>query len=57
VVYRGDNYYSEKTLRRLLATTNLPVIAMLDIDLKSLMIAYSFPRVIFPRQLFISAML
>lgn len=46
VVYRGDNYYSEKTLRRLLATTNLPVIAMLDIDLKSLMIAYSFPRVI-----------
>lgn len=46
VVYRGDNYYKENTLRQLLATTNLPVIAMLDIDLKSLMIACSFPRVI-----------
>jgi len=46
VVYRGDNYYSEKTLRLLLAATILPVIAMLDIDLKSLLIASSLPRVV-----------
>jgi len=46
VIYRGDNYYSEKTLRLLLAARTLPVIAMLDIDLKSLLIASSFPRVV-----------
>jgi len=46
VVYRGDNYYSEKTLRLLLAATILPVIAMLDIDLKSLLITSSFPHVV-----------
>jgi len=46
VVYRGDNYYSEKTLRLLFAATTLPVIGMLDIDLKSLLIASSFPRVV-----------
>jgi len=46
VVYRGDNYYKENALRQLLAATTLPVIAMLDIDLKSLLIASSFPRVI-----------
>ncbi|MDF1581809.1 MAG: hypothetical protein RQ733_06530 [Methyloprofundus sp.] len=46
VVYRGDNYYSEKTLRLLLQLTALPVIAMLDIDLKSLLIASSLPRAI-----------
>jgi hypothetical protein len=46
VIYRGDNYYSEKTLRLLLAATTLPVIAMLDIDLKSLLIASSLPRVV-----------
>jgi len=46
VIYRGDNYYSEKTLRLLLAATTLPIIAMLDIDLKSLLIASSFPRVV-----------
>jgi len=46
VIYRGDNYYSEKTLRQLLAITALPVIVMLDIDLKSLLITSSFPRVV-----------
>ncbi|NOQ77170.1 MAG: hypothetical protein GQ475_05180, partial [Methylococcaceae bacterium] len=46
VVYRGDNYYKENALRQLLAATTLPVIAMLDIDLKSLLIASSFSRVV-----------
>lgn len=46
VIYRGDNEYSEKTLRELLKEIRLPVIAMFDIDLKSLQMASSFPNVI-----------
>jgi len=46
VIYRGDNVYSEQTLRQLLEITRLPVIAMFDIDLKSLLMACSFPYVV-----------
>jgi len=46
VMYRGDKEYSEQTLRQLLATVRLPVIAMFDIDLQSLLMACSFPYVI-----------
>jgi len=46
VMYRGDKEYSEQTLRQLLETVRLPVIAMFDIDLKSLLMACSFPYVI-----------
>ncbi len=45
VLYRGDNYYSEKTVRLLLAQLNLPVLVMADIDPKGLVIAQSFPNV------------
>jgi len=43
VLYRGDNSYSEKTVRQLLSQFRLPVIAMPDIDPKGLSIAQSFP--------------
>ncbi len=43
VLYRGDNSYSEKTVRQLLSHFKLPVIAMPDIDPKGLSIAQSFP--------------
>ncbi|MBL6986320.1 MAG: hypothetical protein ISR72_04600, partial [Methylobacter sp.] len=46
VLYRGDNDYSEKTVRQLLAQLDLPVLAMVDIDPKGLSIAQSFPNVI-----------
>ncbi|MDO9267480.1 MAG: hypothetical protein Q7T96_00020 [Methylobacter sp.] len=46
VLYRGDNYYSEKTARQLLARLNLPVLAMADLDPKGLSIAQSFPHII-----------
>ena len=46
VVYRGDEYYSQKTLRLLLEKTTLPVIAMMDIDPEGLLIACSFEQVL-----------
>jgi hypothetical protein len=45
VLYRGDNYYSEKAVRQLLTQLNLPVLVMADIDPKGLIIAQSFPHV------------
>jgi len=45
VLYRGDNYYSEKTVRQLLAQLNLPVLVMADLDPQGLIIAQSFPGV------------
>ncbi len=32
VLFRGDNYYSENTVRRFLADLNLPVLIMSDLD-------------------------
>ncbi len=46
VIYRGDEYYSQQTLRLFLERTELPVIAMMDIDPESLLIVCSFQRVI-----------
>jgi len=46
VLYRGDNYYSEKTARQLLAYLSLPVLAMADLDPQGLSIAQSFPHII-----------
>lgn len=46
VLYRGDNYYSEKSVRQLLAQLDLPVLAMTDLDPKGLCIAQSFPNII-----------
>jgi len=45
VLYRGDNQFSEKTMRQLLAQLKLPVLAMPDIDLQGLVIAQSLPYV------------
>lgn len=45
VLFRGDNTYSENTVRRLLAQLNLPVLVMADLDPKGLLIAQSFPKV------------
>ncbi|NOR69162.1 MAG: hypothetical protein GQ532_05620 [Methylomarinum sp.] len=45
VLFRGDNSYSEKTVRQLLAKLKLPVIAMPDIDPKGISIAQSFPYI------------
>jgi len=45
VLFRGDNSYSEKTVRELLAKLKLPVIAMPDIDPKGISIAQSFQYV------------
>ena len=46
VLFRGDNTYSENTVRQLLAQLNLPVLVMADLDPKGLIIAQSFPNVI-----------
>ncbi|MDI1279513.1 hypothetical protein, partial [Methylobacter sp.] len=46
VLYRGDNDYSEKTVRQLLAQLNLPVLAMSDLDPQGLSIAQSFPHIV-----------
>ena len=46
VVYRGDNYYSERSVRTLLDQFALPVIALFDIDLKSLLLAAALPNII-----------
>lgn len=45
VLYRGDNSYSENTLRLLLKRLNLPTLAMPDIDLQGLVIAQSLPNI------------
>ena len=46
VLFRGDNYYSENTVRQFLAQLILPVLVMADLDPKGLVIAQSFPNVI-----------
>ena len=46
VLYRGDNIYSEKTIRQLLVKFKLPVIVMPDIDPKGIAIAQSFSSVV-----------
>ena len=46
VLFRGDNYYSENTVRQFLAQLNLPVLVMADLDPQGLIIAQSFPNVI-----------
>ena len=46
VLFRGDNYYSENTVRQLLVNFHLPVLVMTDIDPKGLIIAQSFPNVV-----------
>lgn len=46
VIFRGDNYYSENSVREFLAQSNLPVLVMTDLDPKGLVIAQSFPNVI-----------
>jgi hypothetical protein len=46
VVFRGDNTYSENTVRQLLASIHLPVLVMADLDPKGLIIAQSFSGVI-----------
>lgn len=46
VVFRGDNTYSENTVRQLLANIHLPVLVMADLDPKGLIIAQSFSGVI-----------
>ena len=43
VLYRGDNVYSEKTVRLMVAQLELPVLVMSDIDPRGLTIAQSFP--------------
>jgi hypothetical protein len=45
VLFRGDNYYSENTVRRKLTQLNLPALVMADLDPKGLSIAQSFPNV------------
>jgi hypothetical protein len=45
VLFRGDNAYSENTVRRFLVQLNLPVLVMPDLDPKGLVIAQSFPNV------------
>ena len=46
VLFRGDNAYSENTVRRFLPQFNLPVLVMPDLDPKGLVIAQSFPNLI-----------
>jgi hypothetical protein len=46
VIFRGDNYYSENSVRHKLAQLNLPVLVMADLDPKGLVIAQSFPNVV-----------
>lgn len=43
VLFRGDNYYSQHTVRQLLERFRLPVMVMPDLDPQGLMIAQSFP--------------
>ncbi len=45
VLFRGDNIYSENTVRCLLAQFDLPVLVMADLDPKGLLIAQSFPNI------------
>ena len=46
VLFRGDNTYSENTVRRFSAQLNLSVLVMADLDPQGLLIAQSFPNVI-----------
>ncbi len=46
VLLRGDNSYSEKTVRQLLKKLKLSVIVMPDIDPKGISIAQSFPNIV-----------
>ena len=46
VLFRGDNYYSENTVRSFLGQFRLPLLAMADLDPKGLIIAQSFPNII-----------
>jgi hypothetical protein len=46
VLYRGDNSYSENTVRQLLIKLDLPVLVMADIDPKGLVIAQSTVNVV-----------
>jgi hypothetical protein len=46
VIFRGDNYYSENSVRHKSAQLNLPVLVMADLDPKGLIIAQSFPNII-----------
>jgi hypothetical protein len=45
VVFRGDNYYSENTVRQCSAQLGLPALVMADLDPQGLNIAQSFPNV------------
>ncbi|MCX7098105.1 MAG: hypothetical protein NTV43_09425 [Methylococcales bacterium] len=45
VVFRGDNYYSQQTVRLLLSKLALPVLVMADLDPQGLMIVQSFTNV------------
>ena len=46
VIFRGDNVYSENTVRQFLTQLNLPLLVMADLDPQGLVIAQSFPNVI-----------
>jgi hypothetical protein len=46
VVFRGDNVFSENTVRQFLTQLNLPLLVMADLDPQGLVIAQSFPTVI-----------
>lgn len=46
VLYRGDNVYSENSIRQLLSHLKLPVLVMPDLDPKGLVIAQSFPEAV-----------
>lgn len=45
-LFRGDNYYSENTVRQFSAQLNLPALVMADLDPQGLLIAQSFPNII-----------
>lgn len=46
IAYRGDNIYSERCVRELIAKLALPVLVMADLDPKGLVIAQSFPGMV-----------
>ncbi|NOQ65161.1 MAG: hypothetical protein GQ582_11680 [Methyloprofundus sp.] len=46
VLYRGDDYYSQKTVKLFLQQVNLPVITMMDIDPAGLVMASSYANTI-----------
>ncbi len=46
VIFRGDQVFSEKTVRQLLQQLDLPVLVMADLDPRGLLIAQSFPNLI-----------